>query len=71
MSIYILYTPRFRGSSEGARGSSEGARGASRNHRGSTGGAPGRSTSTREPELAASYPAIAAHINYYNDKMYA
>ena len=24
-----------------------------------------------EPELAALYPAIAAHTNYYNDKMYA
>ena len=31
-------------------------------HRGSTEGARGRSTGAGEPELATSFPAIAAHI---------
>ena len=70
MYIYIIYTPnlgsritlfdrereqgRFRGSTGGALGRSKRAKGAQQESKGSG--------SSREPDLAAPYPAIAAPI---------
>lgn len=60
---------RFRGSTEGARGSTGEHRGSTEAQQASKGGAAreGRFWLLREPNLAASYSAIAAYIIFYQN----
>ena len=74
--IYIFYTPRtedLRLLFRDGKGSRAALKGATREQRGSNGGARGVSRerqrvvqwhSTGEPELAARYPAMAAHVQF-------